>query len=228
LGIGVFLAEDIEKMKIKVSLGPHHLCILFAAFLFLMPGVVAIHAKTSLPLLETVVSLKLGMNGYVIGQKLNSAQKELAGSHSLEGAYQDTYKFADNDLYVVVDQQSDRVLALYKQTKDASRNQLKAMVVELMDRFNAPTTMAHDKILYWAFNEHGAISEEDFNTAKKIKQTTDLNIIATVKLNSEMEITPDPEQDNQQKTAKKSTQTGSIYFIITSDPMVQEFINSRE
>ncbi len=206
-------------MKNKVVFKTHHLCIFFSVFLLVLSSVSTSQAKTEPRLLDNVVSLKLGMNGYVIGQKLNDLQKEVAAKHVVEGAYQDTYKFVDNDLFVVVDQKSDRVLALYKQKKNASKSQLKEMVVELMDLFDAPTTIAHDKILYWAFNKHGAVTEKDFNVAKKIKQTADLGIIATVKLNSEVEITPD---------SKEEDQTGSIYFIITSDPMVQEFITSRQ
>jgi len=216
-------------MKNKVVFRTHQLYIFFSVFLLVLGSVSASQAKTATTLLESVLSLKIGMNGYVIGQRLNDSQKEHAGKHLVEGAYQDTYKFADNDLFVVVDQTSDRILALYKQKKDASKNQLKEMVVELMGLFDAPTTMAHDKILYWAFNKHGAVTEDDFNVAKKIKQTADLGIIATVKLNSEMEITPDSQEGNQETSGDSiAGQTGSIYFIITSDPMVQEFITSRQ
>ena len=98
------------------------------------------------------------------------------------------------------------------------------MVVELMDQFGTPTTMAHEKIVYWAFNRHGAVSDEDFEQAKKIKQTADLDIIATVKLNSELEITPDPKEDAESTAEKKADAIGSIYFIITSDPLVKEFM----
>ena len=216
-------------MKNKVVFRTHQLYILFSVFLLVSGSASISQAKSATTLLESVLSLKIGMNGYVIGQKLNDSQKKHAGKHLVEGAYQDTYKFADNDLFIVVDQKSDRVLALYKQTKDANRTQLKEMVVELMDLFDAPTTIAHDKILYWAFNKHGAITEEDFNVAKRIKQTADLGIIATVKLNSELEITPDSQEKDQKASAEnKEGQTGSIYFIITSDPVVQKFITSRQ
>jgi len=216
-------------MKNKVVFRTHQLYILFSVFLLVLGSISTSQAKTATTLLESVLSLKIGMNGYVIGQKLNDSQKERASKHLVKGAYQDTYKFADNDLFVVVDQKSDRILALYKQKKDASKNQLKDMVVELMDLFDAPTTIAHDKILYWAFNKHGAVTEEDFNVAKKIKQTADLGIIATVKLNSEMAITPDSQIGDQKTSGENNEgQTGSIYFIITSDPMVQEFITSRQ
>ena len=215
-------------MKIERSSGSKHLFVFLMALLLAVTNAPVLQAKTTGSLLDTVVALKLGMNGYIIGQKLDTAQKEIAEKHPVEGGYQGTYKFVDNGLYVVVDQKTDRILALYKQEKHADRNQLKSMVAELMNQFDAPTTMAHDKILYWAFNRHGAVSEEDFNRAKKVQQTAELNIVATVKLNSEMEIAADPEEENTETIQSKTPETGSIYFIITSDPLVKEFMGAQK
>ncbi|RUM35403.1 MAG: hypothetical protein DSY50_00535 [Desulfobulbus sp.] len=180
--------------------------------------------KTSL--LNEVVALRLGMNGYSIGSKLTERQKSNGDKKVEAGAYQGTYKFGDNGLFVVVDKKTDRVLALYKQQKDADKSQLKGMVVELMDVFGAPTTMAHDKILYWAFNKHGVISEDDFDKAKRINQTKALDIIATVKLNSDFAITPDQKKDD--KVIKKEAHKGTVYFIITSDPLVKQFMENNK
>lgn len=210
---------ECGKICIKHLIVTHILMVLLA-----MSFSPVAEAKTAKSLLDEVVSLKLGLSGYVIGEKLDAGQKKIAEKHPVEGAYEGTYKFSDNDLYVVVDSNTDRVLALYRQKKEADKNQLKTMVVELMDQFGAPTTMAHEKIVYWAFNRHGAVSDEDFDQAKKIKQTADLDIIATVKLNSEMEITPDPKEDEKSAADTKAPATGSIYFIITSDPLVKEFM----
>jgi len=197
---------------------------IFLAFVLIMSFSQVTRAETASSLLNQVVSLQLGLNGYVIGEKLSAAQKKNADENPVEGAYEGTYKFIDNILNVVVDSKTDRVLALYQQKKAADKNQLKAMVVELMDHFGAPTTIAHEKILYWAFNKHGAVSEDDFNKAKEVKQAPELGIIATVKLNSEMEITPDPKEDDKSAADMKAPATGSIYFIITSDLLVKEFM----
>ncbi len=201
----------------------HRLIMFVVAAMLAVAFPFAAWANTHDTLLADVVSLKLGMEGYVIGEQLNAAQKKIALQHPAEGAYEGTYKIVDNGLYVVVDKATDRVLALYKRNKEADKNQLKEMVVELMGLFGAPTTMAHDKILYWAFNRHGAVSEEDFNRAKEAMQTPELGIIATVKLNSEMEITPDPVKEKS-AAEKSPPATGAIYFILTSDPLVKEFM----
>jgi hypothetical protein len=219
-----FFMEDLLDMECGITIIKYQLGVLVLAVLLAMTFSPTVHAKSAESLLDDVVSLKLGLSGYVIGEKLDAGQKKIAEKHPVEGAYEGTYKFIDNILNVVVDSKTDRVLALYQQKKAADKNQLKAMVVELMDHFGAPTTIAHEKILYWAFNKHGAVSEDDFNKAKEVKQAPELGIIATVKLNSEMEITPDPKEDEASAADTKAPATGSIYFIITSDPLVQEFM----
>ncbi len=177
-----------------------------------------------------VAQLNLGLQGYRIGKKLTTAQKKTAKAHPGQKAYAGTYKFVDQDLFVVVEKKSDSVLALYKRVPGADKKQLKAMVASLMDRFGLPTAMAHEKIIYWAYNRHGVISEEMFEQAKKDKQIPGLGIIATVKLNSEIEIMTDNGKKKKQgdktspSTEVNPATTGTIYFIITSDPLIKAFL----
>ena len=178
-------------------------------------------------LLEEVRGLKLGIDGYLIGYKLSADQKKRAADHPEQGAYQGTYKFADQGVHVVADRKTDRVLALYRRIDQGSREDMKAMVVELMDRFGEPTTMAHGKILYWAFDKKGLVSEERFNQAKQQQATGGLGIIATVKLNSDLEITPDQVDDGKKQAADTSRQKGTLYYIITSQPLVSEFVGQQ-
>ena len=181
-------------------------------------------------LLKDVIDLDLGMQGYTIGKKLNADQERIARAYAEEDAHAGTIKFIDQDLHVVVDKVSGRVLALYKRKEDASKAELKTMIAELMDRFSSPTVMAHDKIIYWAYNRHGAVSEEDFARAKKVGQVPQLGIIATVKLNSDMEITSDPVEGKEDKkdAATGQDKKGVVYFIITSDPLVKQFLASQQ
>ncbi len=207
----------------------------FAALLAMTLSAYAEDKKVE-TLLDQVLSLKLGLNGYVVGEKLSADQKKTAEKNPVQGdAYEGTYKFSADELIVVVDAKTDRILAMYQQKKDADKEQFKAMVAGLMDHFDTPTTMAHGKMLYWAFNKHGAVSEDDFNASKKIKKTSDLGIIATVKFSSELDITPDltvkqegieEKKDGVKKEEKneEQTPTGAIYFIITSDLLVKEFM----
>jgi hypothetical protein len=169
------------------------------------------------------------MGGYTVGQTLTDAQKKIAKASPVEGAYEGTFKFMDNGLNVVVANESDMVLAMYQLKKGAGRNEFKEMIASLMDQFGEPTAIAHGKILYWAFNKHGVVTEDTFNKAKEIKQTSDLGIIATVKMNSELDITPDLTVEKEGgKKKKEQPETGDIYFIITSDQVVKQFIEAGQ
>jgi hypothetical protein len=220
-----------EIMRKKIQLA----ALVLAALLAMVCSANAEDNKAE-TLLDQVVSLKLGLNGYIVGEKLTADQKKIADKHPVKGdAYEGTYKFSADELHVVVDSKTDRILAMYQQVKDADRDQLKAMVSRLMDKFSAPTTIAHGKMLYWAFNKHGAVSEDDFNISKKIKQTSGLGIIATVKFSSEHDITPDltvekEESGDKKEAVKKEEQaaSGAIYFIITSDLLVQQFMDINQ
>ncbi len=184
-------------------------------------------SMTMAGLLEDVQGLKLGIDGYQIGHRLTAAQKKIAAAHQEQGAYPGTYKFADRGLHVVADQKTDRVLALYRRIDQGDRTDMKAMVVELMDRFGEPTTMAHEKILYWAFDKKGLVSEERFNQAKQQQATAGLGIIATVKLNSDLEITPDQVDDGKEQAADTPQPKGTLYYIITSQPLVSAFVGQQ-
>jgi hypothetical protein len=69
--------------------------------------------------------------------------------------------------------------------------------------------MAHDKTIYWAFDEKGKISEEQYREAKATK--TPLNTLATVKLDSSEKI-----MDNS-----SDMRGGSVYYIISSEPILK-------
>ena len=201
-------------------------CPLLLLFI-LLPSLPVLAQKSGKDLATDVARLNLGLHGYKIGHKLTAVQKKIAQSHLQQDAYAGTCKFADQDIVVVVDKKTDTVLAMYKRVVNADRKQVKKIVAALMDRFGPPTTMAHDKIVYWAYNRQGAVSEDDFEQAKESKQIAGLGIIATVKLNSEIEIISDTDKKNDttsKTAATKQPATGTIYFIITSDPLVQAFL----
>ena len=202
----------------------HTVPFIVAAFLIMICSV-NVRAGIDEKLVTEVASLNLGMNGYAVGKKLSADQKKIAGENPLEGAYEGTYKFTDNNLNIVVAVDTDMILAMYRQVKKAKKEQVKIMVSELMDLFGEPTTIAHGKILYWAFNKHGAVTEDTFNKAKKIKKAAELGVVATVKLSSERDITPDlTDEEKGEKGKEKVEETGDVYFIITSDPLVKQFM----
>lgn len=166
-------------------------------------------------LTTAVGNLKLGTKEYVIGTRLTPAQKKFAAAHSIADAFPGTIKFRDKGLKVVAEEKNHTVLAMYQEQENASGADIKQMVGELMTRFEEPTTMAHSKIIYWAYGNDGKkIDEETLNKARD--SGGEIPILATVKFNSTMEIKPDLQDDGPEKA--------TIYYLITSQPLLQHFV----
>ena len=164
-----------------------------------------------------VAALELGMNGYIIGRKLTPEQKEITAGSMVSDAYEGTFKFKDGDLFIVTAGNDDTVLALYQRNEEANMDQARRMVSGLMGLYGEPTTMAHDKLIYWAYTGEGKISEETYNTIKENNET--IAILATVKFNSTFAITGEIPPDQEE--------TGINYFIISSDPLTREFMSQK-
>lgn len=174
---------------------------------------------------KQVASLNLGIGEYRIATILTEDQKARAAENLVSKSYAGTYKFKEKDFFVIVDNKTDMVLALYKRRENVEKEIMKAMVGELMDAFAEPTTMAHDQMIYWVYNKDGKISSEVFNVAKKNGETENLGTIASVKFSSSVTIAPDKKEEIEQKEGKeKMVPTSTIYYIITSDPLVKVFM----
>ena len=166
-------------------------------------------------LFTRVENLNVQRHDYTLAKALTDRQKETAQRNALEAASPGTYKFKDNDLYVVADRASDRVIVIYERYEPASREKIQELVGALFFDFGDPTVMAHDKTIYWAFDENGKISEEHYRDIKEKGEP--LKTLATVKL------------DSSQKIMDKSgpVESGSVYYIVSSEPILK-LINTRE
>jgi hypothetical protein len=161
-----------------------------------------------------VASLELGMNGYTIGNKLTPVQKEITADKIFNDSYVGTYKFKVADLFIIAARNDDTILAVYQRNDAANMDQAKLMISGLMGLYGEPTTMAHDKLIYWAYGGEGKISEETYNMLRDNDETMD--ILATVKFSSSFKITGENPGLGE---------AGINYFIISSDPLTQEFIS---
>ncbi len=181
----------------------------FSCIFFLVPGL-ALSADLN-RLFKQVEKLKLQRQGYVLGGKLNKAQLATAKANPITATTPDTFKFKDNNLFVVAHSSSNRVLVLYEQIEEAGLQNIKNLVGDLYMTFDDPTVMAHDKIIYWAWAKKGKISTQEFDTAKEKKKK--LDILATVKCVSDIPIMEAP----------KDLSKGNVYYIISSDPVLNYF-----
>jgi len=166
-------------------------------------------------LLDRVAALNISRGGYTLGTALTGSQNETARRNATKDSTPGTHKFRDKNLYVVVDQKTDRVVIIYEHYESASNEKIRELVGALFFDFGDPTIMAHDKIVYWIFNGKGKLSKEDYNIAKKNKDLS--NILLTIKLNSHLKI-----------TGKSSdAESGSVYYIISSEPVLK-LIHARK
>lgn len=165
-----------------------------------------------------VAGLKLGFGEYVLGAPLNEAQKELATRKAVDKAMAGTYKFKDNELFVVASTEKDTVLGIYKKYPKATRGQMKAIVGDLMFNHGEPTAMAHGKLIYWTYRKSGKISQDEFDFAR---QSGGAEGLVTVKLSSSEKIFTDDDND---KEVEIDEMVSSIYVMITSDPLSKLFL----
>ena len=188
---------------------------IIAAVIFSVGAGCSPRADEFTDLFTRVENLTIQRHDYTLAKALTDKQKKTAQRNALEAASPGTYKFNDNDLYVVADQASDRVLVIYERYEPASREKIQELVGALFFDFGDPTVMAHDKTIYWAFDENGKISEEHYRDAKEKGEP--LKTLATVKL------------DSSQTIMAKSgpVESGSVYYIISSEPILK-LINARE
>ena len=167
-------------------------------------------------LASSVRELGLGEGAYVIGSHLTEDQLELARENLLEDTYPGTIKFPGGDSVVVADEKTHLILAIYQSREEVRADDVKQMVGRLMNMFGEPTTTAHGKLIYWAFGKAGKIDEKAFQESKA---TGKIDILATVKFNSTLDLNPGMDNDNTEET-------GTIYYIITSDRLLNSYITN--
>lgn len=162
-------------------------------------------------LFNSVEILNIRRNDYTLGKVLTAKQKQTAHNNPQEKASPGTYKFKDRDLYIVADKTSDRVLILYERYEPVSGKKIRELVGSLFFDFGDPTVMAHDKTIYWAWDEKGKISEEQYREAKATKKP--LKALVTVKLDSSHKIMDDSDPG----------ENSSVYYIVSSGPLLELF-----
>lgn len=169
-----------------------------------------------------VEKLSLGFGGYKLGSTLSPKQKEFAAAHLQEKSLEGTYKFRDENVFVVAGKDSDTVLGMYKEYSKATETEARAVIGELMMRFHEPTTMAHEKIIYWAYGKNGRISKEEFG---KGKQEEASEVLGIVKLTSSESIAGLSSNHDGGAGGKGSAgPVSEIYVIISSDPLSRLFL----
>jgi len=185
-------------------------------------------AKATKKKAAEVQALKIGFGNYILGHELSPDQKKLAEKHLLPVAESKewTYKFQDEDIFIVADKKTNLILGVYKEQEKATRRDVKTMVGSLMMDFEEPTVMAHDKMIYWAYDQKGKVSQERFEEAR---DTGGFEALATVKFSSTESIFLESEKsDKNEETIKAEGKIADIYVVITSGPLVSLFMAQNQ
>lgn len=168
-----------------------------------------------------VAALQLGFDDYVIGKQLTEQQKDFAQKNLEKKSVKGSYKFYDAGVFVVVSSKNDMIIGIYKENAAATKDDVKTMIGELMMRFEEPTTMAHDKMIYWAFGKDGLITQPVFDMERTSGGS---DVLATVKFSSSQEIRPTAKPDEEAEKEVVKEEPAKIYAMITSDKLSKIFL----
>jgi hypothetical protein len=164
-------------------------------------------------LLDEVGEIGISWEGFQLGKALSPKQKTDSLKNRVPGTSSGTYKFkAADDLFVIAHSKTDRVILLYEQHEGATEKKMREILGRLFFEFGDPTVMAHDKILYWVYNEKGKITEKEYDKIKAERKK--LNVLASLKLSSSQEITD--------KSKTDTLTFDNIYYVISSDPILKK------
>ncbi len=179
---------------------------------------------------KRIAAFDLGLDSYVVGKALNADQLVTSKKDRDYKAYSGTVKFKDGNVFVIIDAQSNVVIAVYKRNKKANKNDFKVMISGLMLQYGEPTTEAHGKTIYWNYGEDGFITEELYRTVKSQGQLESLVVLATVKFTSSENVATMTDmidamdKRNKEKELKKEDVTSDQYLMVQSDLLTQKYM----
>lgn len=162
-------------------------------------------------LFARVEALKLERQGYTLCRELTPAQQAYAREHMEEANSKKVYRFRDKTLNVVADHATHRVLVMFEQYEQLGQPGVQNLVGDLFMAYGEPTVSAHDRVVYWAWGQKEKFTADQYKMAKE--KNKGLEILATVKLNSEIPIMEKSDEDGK----------GSAYYTISSDPLLRFF-----
>jgi len=183
---------------------------------------------------EDVEKIDKGIDGFIVGKALTKEQIAIMNKNGLKSEAKSVRKFlAKENLLIAVDSKNFRVLAINKRFNQIEKSRLKSMIGNLIHDFDEPTTLAHDKMLYWIYDANGEkLSEDDLKRWKgSVKKEHSTNLADFVK--SEMKEEPKKEIDfNPYVTVKLSSDQpimtkqekelpANIYLMISSDKLIK-------
>ena len=186
-----------------------------------------------------VENINKGIDGYVIGKSLTEPQKQLLETKGLKSDNPNVKKFlANDDLLIAINAKNLKVLAINKRYSKIEQNDVKGLIGNLIHDYDEPTAMAHDKMIYWIFDDKGVkfseddikkwkdsvkkdnmrnsnsladfINKENTQTNKSDDKKVEFNPYISVKLSS----------DQPMMGKQEDPKLANVYLMISSDKLI--------
>ena len=189
---------------------------------------------------EDVENINKGTDGYVIGKVLNKKQKELLETKGLRSDNPNVRKFlANENLLIAINSKNLKVLAINKRFQQIKQEKIKSLIGDMIHDYDEPTAMAHDKMLYWIYDNKGIkFSEDDIKKWKdSLKETSNtksasladfLNKAPLQKTSKNKKVEFKPyisvklSSDQPMMTKQQEPKLANVYLMISSDKLITE------
>ena len=193
---------------------------------------ISLSLNASNKLYNTIEKMNKGIDGYIVGKVLNKVQEKLLNKNAVASNNKNILKFlANDDLMIVINKKNNKVLAINKRYTNISQKEVKKMISKFIFKFDEPTAMAHNKMVYWIYDKDGnKLSSDDLKNFKndlkirnsnmtlakainlKDKKTKKFNPYLSFKMNSSEAI----------MTKEKKTKASNINILISSNVLIKD------
>lgn len=193
---------------------------------------VAVLSANASDLYSKIENMKKGSDGYIVGATLTKEQQEKAKTNAIKSNNPKVTKFLDGkNLLIAINSANNKVLAINKRYDNVPQKTVKGMIGEMIHDFDEPTAMAHDKMIYWIYDENGnKLTEDDLKAWKdKIsgkptqgmalaeavnmkKKDVNFNPFVSIKLQSDQPMMSEVEEEK----------LASVYLMISSDKLIKD------
>ncbi|MEA2028412.1 MAG: hypothetical protein U9N49_05505 [Campylobacterota bacterium] len=193
---------------------------------------------------EDVEKINKGLDGYIIGKVLSIDQMHIMDKKGLKSDNPNVGKFLASDtLLIAYNSKNHRVLAINKRYNKVEQVAVKSLIGNLIHDHDEPTAMAHDKMIYWIYDDKGKkLSQEDLKIWKKslkeekpkaksladfVQKGIDSNASKTsnkpqdkkeVKFNPYLSVKLSSDQPIM--TKQKEPKPANVYLMISSDKLI--------
>lgn len=179
-----------------------------------------------------IAHMKKGTDGYIIGEMLTKEQEQKAVDNMIKSNNPSVVKFLDGDnLLIAINSKNKRVLAINKRYSSIDQATMKGMIGTLIHDFDEPTAMAHDKMIYWIFDENGKkLTEDDLEKYKdsligKVKPNMALAEAVNLKKDVKVEFNPfvsvKLQSDQPMMSDVEEPKPANAYLMISSDRLIK-------